>query len=143
NVLKCNKNHNHSNDLSFTLYYNEDIFIDPRIYSYNNHHLRKYQTTTTAHNTIVLNNENYDYINNQKEEVKILSYNELEDYYYLVLENSSYSYANIIRHLFVLKLDFTVVIIDEVFSRTKVLASQFFNLSPKISENLSLKSELN
>src|SRR5699024_2209084 len=84
-----------------------------------------------------------DYINNQKEEVKILSYNELEDYYYLVLENSSYSYANIIRHLFVLKLDFTVVIIDEVFSRTKVLASQFFNLSPKISENLSLKSELN
>lgn len=137
------KNHKHADDLSFTLFYNEEIFIDPGIYSYNNDHLRNYQTSSTAHNTIVLNNENYDYINNQKEEVKILSYNELEDYYYLVLQNSSYSYANIIRHLFVLKLDFTIVIIDEVFSRTKVLASQFFNLSPKISENLSLKSDLN
>lgn len=135
------KNHKHADDLSFTLFYDEEVFIDPGISTYNKDALREYQTSSAAHNTIVLNNENYNYINNKKDDVNIIYFKEFDSYYYVIMQNNSYSYANILRHIFILKSDFSIVLHDEVSSRSKILASQFFNLSAKFSNNLSFSME--
>lgn len=132
------KNHKHADDLSFVLYYGEEVFIDPGIYSYDNNSLREYQTSSRAHNTVELNNETYKYITNNQDDTGISLFKEFDNYFYVLMKNSSYDYAEIHRHFYVLKSDFTILIQDEVFSQDKILASQFFNLSPANHNELEL-----
>src|SRR5699024_11107004 len=65
-----------------------------------------------------------------------LYYTENNSYYYIVVKNSSYSYAEIVRHFYVIKDTSTIIIYDEIKANTPILASQFFNLSKEISECL-------
>src|SRR5699024_7377882 len=132
NAGDVKKNHKHADDLSFVLYYDQEVIVDPGIYSYDNNSMREYQTSARAHNTIVLNNENYKYINNKQDDTKIVLFKEYDNYYYVLMKNKSYDYAEIYRHFYVLKSDFTILICDEVFSKSKVLATQYFNLSPSL-----------
>lgn len=129
------KNHKHPDDLSFVLYYNEEILIDTGIYNYDNGEIKNYFKSSQAHNSIVLENETYPYLQN-KEDIGISLFKEYSEYYYIVIKNNSYQYANILRHIYIIKGSFSILISDNIKTPLKIKNSQFFNLSPKLSNEL-------
>lgn len=130
------KNHKHPDDLSFVLYYDKEFLVDTGIYNYDTGLLNDYFKSSKAHNSVVLEDENYPYINNKAEETSISYYKEYTDYFYVILKNNSYKFANILRHIYIFKDTFTVLISDNINCPFNIKNSQFFNLSPEICSDL-------
>lgn len=137
------KNHKHADDLSFNLYIGEDIIIDTGTYNYDKGTYRSYLKSTSAHNGVELNNENYNYLTSKKDELFIHSFSENDDYIHIALVNKSYSYANITRNLYVLKNSNSLLISDYILSPIKVFSSQIFNLSKQFKNDLEINIENN
>ncbi|SDL33583.1 heparinase II/III domain-containing protein [Lacicoccus qingdaonensis] len=139
------KNHKHADDLSIILYLGEDVFVDPGIYNYDKGEIRDYLKSSHAHNGVVLNNENYDYLKSNKKKIYIESVNEYEKFIHIVLVNNCYSYANITRNVYIIKQNNSIIIADNIYSPIKVSSSQTFNLSKHFKQNfvIDLKSRNN
>ena len=132
------KNHKHADDLSIILYLGEDVFIDPGTYNYDKGEIRDYLKSATAHNGIVLNNENYNYLETDKQNIFIQSVKEYEEFIHIVLVNNCYSYAKITRNLYILKQSNSIVIGDHIYSPLKVTSSQTFNIAKHLKENFAI-----
>ena len=132
------KNHKHADDLSITLYIGEDVIVDTGTYNYDKGPYREYLKSVSAHNGIELNNENYNYLNNNKSKTFIQSVNETEEYVHIVLVNNSYEYANITRNIYVLKDLHSLLISDYIWSPFKTLSTQVFNLSKGLLQDLEV-----
>src|SRR5699024_11157175 len=131
------KNHKHGDDTSFTLYYNKDIFIDPGTYNYDKGKIRNYLNSSLAHNNILVNGEDYDYIKNDPSSVSINEFNDNTNHYHIKLKNYSYHSARIYRNFYILKNDFTLVIIDDISSPLKNVNTQVFNISKDFLPNFN------
>src|SRR5699024_6492078 len=141
--LLCNSgslriNHKHADDGSIIYYNNEEVFVDSGIYSYDKNSLRSYFKSNIAHNSLVLNNESYDYTKSNIKDGYIDNYIEKTDHFYFQLINEHYKHANIVRHIFILKDDFQILIHDQVISPINNLNTQIFNLSSTINVDFDI-----
>lgn len=132
------KNHKHADDLSIILYLGEDVFVDSGTYNYDKGDIRDYLKSSYAHNDVVLNNENYDYLKSNQQNLYIQSVNEYENFTHIVLVNNCYSYATITRNVYVLKQNNSIVIADNIYSPISVTSSQIFNLAEDFKHNFVL-----
>lgn len=146
--------HKHADDLSFTLFAkNKDIFVDSGTYTYEKGDMRKFFISALAHNTVIVDDQNYplkcwggsednllekpkdgqDYqIWGDKNDTGIIDYGEKEDYYYVVGKNDMYDGVNITRTLYYLRSG-DIIIIDDIQSYDIHKYSQYYHLSPKIN----------
>lgn len=131
------KNHKHADDLSFTLFHDYDIFVDPGTYSYDKGEVRNYLKSSYAHNSIVLNNENYNYLKSTNNEVYIDTFEEFEDFFYVRIVNKAYDFSIIKRSFYILKSDYSIIIVDDISTPFSVMNTQTFNLSPYFKESLT------
>lgn len=131
------KNHKHVDDLSFTLFHDYDIFVDPGTYNYDKGEVRNYLKSSYAHNSIVLNNENYNYLKSTNNEVYIDTFEEFEDYLYIRITNKAYDFSIIKRSFYILKCDYSIIIVDDISTPFSVMNTQTFNLSPYFKESFT------
>lgn len=136
------KNHKHADDLSFTLYIGKDILVDPGTYNYDKGEMRSYLKSAAAHNSIVLNNENYDYLNKNSSKNFIYSFEEYADYYHIILINKGYSFANITRNIYIMKQDYSLILYDYIQSPLDLNISQIFNFSKFYKDSFKTKLSL-
>ncbi|WP_166626555.1 heparinase II/III family protein [Jeotgalicoccus sp. S0W5] len=132
------KNHKHADDLSISVYMGEDIIVDTGTYNYDKGPHREYFKSVSAHNGVELNNENYNYLKSNKNNVFIHSVHENDEYIHIVLVNNSYNYANITRNIYVLKDFHSLLISDYICSPIKVSSAQIFNLSKEFLHDLEI-----
>lgn len=129
------KNHKHADDLSFTLFWNQDIFIDPGIYNYDKGTIRDYLKSSYAHNNIVLNDENYHYLTSTRNEIYLDTFEENEKFFYIRLVNKAYDFSIIKRSFYILKCDYSIIIVDNISTPFSVKNTQTFNLSPSFKKS--------
>ena len=126
------KNHKHGDDLSFTLFSKgKDIFVDPGTYTYQAGDFRRYFMSSLAHNTIVVNDKTYLFIQGDPSNTGILDYGEREGYFFVVGRNDMYEGINLTRTIIFLKSG-NIIIFDDIKSRNKNKYSQIFHLSHKL-----------
>ncbi|MFD2830008.1 heparinase II/III domain-containing protein [Corticicoccus populi] len=144
--LRCGdivKNHKHADDLSFTLFHKEEILIDSGIYNYDRGDLKDYFKSPKSHNSIMLNDESYPYHKSTSHEIRIVYFNEENEYFHIILQNNAYEYANILRHIYILKDSFSIILSDHIISDFKIKNSLIFNFSKNISNIFNLKTNNN
>jgi len=135
--LLCNSgaikiNHKHADDGSIIFYHDNEVFVDSGIYGYDKSELNTYFKSSLAHNSVVLNNQSYNYSKSNINNGYLKNYIENDDYHYFQMVNNHYIYASIIRHMFIIKDTFQILIHDQIISPVHNLITQTFNLSPDI-----------
>src|SRR5699024_3348333 len=74
---KIINNHKHADDLSISYIFNEeDILVDSGTYTYQMSNIRKYFMSSRAHNTILIDNANYDFLEDSFNKVSLLHFEE-------------------------------------------------------------------
>lgn len=137
---KIINNHKHADDLSISYIFNEeDILVDSGTYTYQMSNIRKYFMSSRAHNTILIDNANYDFLEDSFNKVSLLHFEENENYKYIIGKNDTYAKGNITRHLIITKEN-NIIIYDEVDSIYDISVKQTFNLHPDFnSSTVSMK----
>ena len=143
--------HKHKDDLSFTLFKGEDIFVDSGPYNYQkNDPIRSYFTSSEAHSTIHIPNKSYTLSNDNKEQekIRIRRYRSTDEYDFVSGINKKYEGISLIRNIYYLKDDENVILIDRVLSNEDITVEQIFNLAPnvevrKVDNNYELKTNKN
>lgn len=138
------KHHKHADDLSFTLFAKgKDIFIDSGTYTYDNGDYRNFFVSALAHNSVVVDNENYPFLIGNHEDTGIIDSGNTEDFFYVVGKNDMYHGVNITRSFYYLK-NGDIVILDDVQSLDTHDYSQYYHLDSKIySEDIEVKIQDN
>lgn len=131
------KNHKHADDLSFTLFWNQDILVDSGIYNYDRGTVRDYLKSSYAHNNIILNNENYNYLTSTKNEIYLDALEDNENFFYIRLVNKAYDFSIIKRSFYILKGDYSIIIVDDISTPFSVKNTQTFNLSPSFKKSFN------
>ncbi len=129
--------HKHADDCSFILYgQGTEIFIDPGMYNYmTGNPYRDYLLTSSAHNTVTVDEKSYSPTTQNAEKTGLLYCNSSDNMDYILAFNDMYSGAEIDRH-FYSSGDLTVLF-DDVVSNESHTYSQLFHLF----ENISVSSE--
>lgn len=125
--------HKHADDLSFTLFdKGKDIFIDPGNSTFESGAYKDFFISALAHNTVVVDDETYPFLEGNNEDTNIIDYGNEDDYSFVIGKNDMYGGVNITRSLYYLK-NGGLVIVDDVHSPDVHEYSQYFHLSSKIN----------
>lgn len=129
------KNHKHGDDLSITMYAKgQDVFVDSGTYTYEAGEYRRHFMSAMAHNTIIVDDKTYPFIQGNPEDTRILDSGEHDKYYYVIAINNMYLNTSIIRTILFIK-NGDMIIIDNITSNKDHKYSQIFNLSPGLECN--------
>jgi len=126
------RSHKHSDDLSFMLYTKgHDVFIDPGWYNYMwGDRYRSYLTSSKAHNTITVDNENYSATDENNYKTGMLISRQGNVYDYLLGFNDAYHGVKIDRHFY--SIGNAILLFDNIKSNDKHTYSQMFHLSQTV-----------
>lgn len=138
--------HKHQDDLSFSLYtHGKDIFIDSGKFSYDNSDTRKFLVSPHAHNTLLVENKNYNLKNPMKDQLKMsLSKVINKNQYKLVSGKNNLYHATYLSRTCVLTKNNSLIIFDSATSKIKQTYIQNFVLTPeaRITELSESKFEI-
>lgn len=131
------KTHKHKDDLSITLHHNGiDILQDSGRYNYDSKDpIRQYLQSPAAHSTIVVENENYEILEPEKnkDNIKIVGYNFNENFSWVKGMNNAYPGSTLQRSILYLKNDNLLILYDKIKSEKEKNIKQIFNLDDEIS----------
>lgn len=134
--------HKHADDLSFILYSKgHDIFIDPGMYNYMvGNPIHDYINSTSAHNTIVVDDNSYSISMFNSKKVGLYEYKKHTDYQSVTGFNNIYDGVSIDRTINYINGNH-FLIVDDIRSNEEHKYSQLFHLSNDI-EVLEVGSDL-
>lgn len=135
--------HKQGDNLSFQLYSNqEDLFVDSGHWGYQKNDTTKYLETTLAHNSITIDNTNYDYRKVPLlTSAEIYDYKTLDDYAYLRASFKPDSITTYKRDIVYIKPN-VFILFDRVSSEKAFEKfQQIFNLSDTFKELNKSKEE--
>lgn len=123
------KTHKHADDLSFMLYSKGyDILVDPGWYNYmSGDKYRDYFISSGAHNTIIVDGKTYSPTVENSYKTGIYSFEESDDWDYVIGYSNMYDDVQIDRHFFY--GGDVVIIIDDISAEKDHEYSQLFHLS--------------
>jgi hypothetical protein len=125
------KFHKHADDLSFTLFTKDkDIFVDAGTYTYEKGDYRRFFMSALAHNTIIVDDKSYPFIEGNSADAAIIDQGMTKKYSYVVGKNDIYDGVNITRSLYYFK-NGDIMLIDDLKSHTNHKYSQYYHLGSK------------
>ena len=124
------RNHKHADDLSFTWYARgREILVDPGVFSYGIVDFREYFISSSAHNTVVVDGQSYDFGRGKLDKVGIMSTRDSGDHFLVMAKNDLYPGVAITRTFIFMKDTESLVIIDDIESAQRHSYSQHYHLS--------------
>lgn len=123
------RTHKHSDDLSFMLYSKGyDILVDTGWYNYmSGDQYRDYFISSNAHNTIIVDGKTYSPTVENSAKTGIYSFEESDDWDYVIGYNNMYDDVQIDRHFFY--GGDAIIIVDDISAEKEHEYSQLFHLS--------------
>lgn len=133
--------HKHADDCSFMLYgKGTAVFIDPGMYNYvPGDPFRDYLISSSAHNTVTVDEKSYSPTSENAWKTGILSYSTTENIDYVLAFNDMYTGTYIDRHFY--SSGNLTVLYDDIISDQPHTYSQLFHLSENVSVNSTSPEE--
>lgn len=121
--------HKHADDLQILLCSKgHEVFIDPGMYNYMSGNMyRDYLVSASAHNTVIVDGQTYSVTTENSEKTGLLTYENRDDYQYVLGYNDMYTGVQIDRHVY--SFNDAVVVFDDIESEEPHTYSQLFQLS--------------
>ncbi|WP_407920422.1 heparinase II/III domain-containing protein [Gottfriedia solisilvae] len=133
--------HKHADDLSFIFMKGKtEFFVDSGLYNYElNDSMRKYMTSTYAHNTITVDNKSYE-IKKENIDQAVIQNGDIEsDYSYVVGKHELYPGVTINRVMLYVKNTDSILIFDKMNSKKIHTYTKVFNVGENV--NFSQKAQ--
>jgi len=133
--------HKHADDLSFIFMKGKtEFFVDSGLYNYElNDSMRKYMTSTYAHNTITVDNKSYE-IKKENIDQAVIQNGDIEsDYSYVVGKHELYPGVTINRVMLYVKNTDSILIFDKMNSKKLHTYTKVFNVGENV--NVSQKAQ--